>query len=491
MPPGAPTAGQVGRALSWLGLGQVLGQLWWYGSLLTLGALLPPRDFGTIAAGMVIVNTAQLFMDSGTRGSLIVTRNVTRQLLQRAFAFNMITGVALTGAIALLAGPIIDAFAPGGDADALRFLALSVALSAFAPVPMALLQKGLYFKRHAAVMGGAATIASIIAIGAGLLGAGVWALALRQVLFQVVIAGAVWWNVRDLLPGRPDPSERGQRVRQEGAFWFFLVSLSQFFLLNVDYLVVGGVTNAEQLGLYSLAFTIAFAPMTQFSSQIGKVVFPATAATPDLGLVGVRVLKATRLLALVSAPLVPPAIALAPLVLPGVLGAEWTSMVVPFQLLLIAGTAHALLAVLQESLSGTGQVAFFARTSLIFVGIIFLALVVLTRLDGIRGAAIAHLVVLAPLAAAYGIWGSRRLGLQPVRVAGAVQGILLATVVEGAVTAATIIGLGQLGAAPGLAHPAAALAGLLVATVVLWRQRPSPLLEARDTFGAVLRRSPA
>jgi len=486
--PSAPSVRDVGRALSWVGVGQLVGQVWWYGSLIALGALLGPRDFGTIAAGLVVVQIAQFLMDSGTRGSLIVAPKLSLELLRRAFAFNIATGVALTILVAGLAQPFVDAFAPGGQADAIRFLALSVALSSLVPAPMAILQRALDFKRQATIMGAAATTASIAAIVAALLGAGIWALALRQVLFQLVIAGMSWWSVRDRLPGRRDPSERRGPLRQEQAFWFFVVSLSQFLALNVDYLIVGGVTDARRLGLYSLAFTIAFAPLTQFSAQIGKVVFPAVAATTDRTVVASRALKATRLLALVIAPCVPPAIALAPAILPHLFGSEWTSMVLPFQILLVAGMGQALLTVVQESLSGTGNVAFFATTSFVWLSAMVVALLVLVHVDGIRGAALAHVLLLVPLAAAYATGGARRIGLRARSLVRGLGGVLGAVTMEAVLVAATIAALRGVDVQRDVASVAGALVGIVAVAAMLWRLPDSPVLDARAAIGAVRRR---
>ena len=483
--PSAPTARDVGRALSWLGLGQLAGQLWWYGSLIALGALLSPRDFGTIAAGLVVVQIAQFLMDSGTRGSLIVAPVISADLLRRALLFNLGMGGTLTLAVVALAGPFVEAFAQGGQAGPIRFLALAVALSALAPVPMAILQRNLDFKRQAGVLGGAATVASIAALAAALMGAGVWALALRQVLYQAVIAGLSWWSVRGLLPSRDRGPERRVPVRQRQALWFFLLSFSQFLALNVDYLVIGGVTEARVLGLYSLAFTIAFAPVTQFSHQIGKVVFPAAAITNDRDVVANRALKGTRLLALVTGPLVPPAVAMAPTVLPAVFGPEWTNMVLTFQILVVAAVGQVLLSVVQESLSGTGNVAFFATISMIWLGATTVVLLVAVRLDGIRGAALTHLVLVVPLAVAYGTAGAHRIGLTTRRLVAGLRGILGAVAVQAIVTAAAVAGLVALGLGHDLARLAGAVTGLIAVVLAIQRLKDRPLLEARAVVRAL------
>ena len=223
-------------------------------------------------------------------------------------------------------------------------------------------------------------------------------------------------------------------------------------------MIVGHVTDVAQLGLYSLAFTIAFAPMTQFAWQIGKVLFPAAARTEQLGILGIRSGKAVRLTAALLFPFVAPAVVLAPVLLPGLLGPEWRPMVAPCQILLVAGIAHAVLAIIREFMLGSGSVRFCVRVDAVWLLGMAGALYCGVRWDGIEGAAIAHAVLVMPLAAAYGIWGARRIGSGPRRLSRALQGVLGPVAVEAAVTVLTL----------GLARAAGAGAGVAASQ----RRRP-------------------
>src|SRR5262249_32917210 len=135
----------------------------------------------------------------------------------------------------------------------------------------------------------------------------------RQLAAALLLPLLAW--VAALRPMRAEfaapPRERGL-TRQRGGFWFFLLAATSFVALSADTVVVGHSRGAVQLGLYSLAFTLAFAPLTNFAWQIGKVVFPATAQTPDLELIVKRMLRITRLTATALLPLLPPTLLLAP-----------------------------------------------------------------------------------------------------------------------------------------------------------------------------------
>jgi O-antigen/teichoic acid export membrane protein len=116
-------------------------------------------------------------------------------------------------------------------------------------------------------------------------------------------------------------------------------------------------------------------------------------------------------------------VVLAPVVVPAVLGEKWAGMVTPLQILLVVGVAHAVVNVIGESLSGTGNIGFRARVNLVWMAGMLVGLVVLVQADGIRGAALAHLLLYAPVAIVYGVAGMRLLGADPRRLGRALQGV--------------------------------------------------------------------
>jgi O-antigen/teichoic acid export membrane protein len=272
-------------------------------------------------------------------------------------------------------------------------------------------------------------------------------------------------------------------LARHGASGFMLFSLTDFVVFNADYLTVGHFTNPEQLGLYSLAFTTAFAPVTQFSAQIGNVLFPAAAAS-DPETIRRRTLAGVRLTCLVLLPMIPVAIVLAPVVIPNVLGQKWAGMVVPFQILIVVGVAHAVVNVVGESLSGTGHITFRAVVNIVWMVGMIVALIALVQLDGIRGASLAHLVLYAPVALAYGIWGIRLLGDRPLRLAAAVWAGTAPVVVQTVVTVAAAVALAEAGSPDRVRVWVAAALGCAGWVAYLATSGRGALREARTFFTA-------
>jgi O-antigen/teichoic acid export membrane protein len=459
------------RGATWVGAGHVVSQLAWFGSLLVVAALVPPHAFGSVTIAMVVVQAAWLLVGSGTRGAFVVSSALTRAEVRRALAINLCTGFVAAGVAALLAVPVLGSLAPGGDPLVLQGLALSIALYGFSIVPLALLQREMRFGRHAAANAGAAVVASAVAIAMAYAGLGVWALVLRQVLFQGLLAVFAWAGARTLVPkGRlGDPPARRNPV----AWWFFALAAASFASLNIDNVLVGRFAGVEQLGLYSLAFTLAFAPVTQFAWQVGKVLFALAARTDDQGVVAARAARAARLAALMMWPLVPPAMALAPVVLPRVLGHEWAGMTLPFQLLLVVGAVHAVLAVLREFMLGGGHVRRCLAVDLGWLAGIAIALVALVPNFGIAGAAAAHVALLVPLTCAYVALAARCIGLAPATFWRAIRLVVVGVAIEGVMTLLEAEMMSWAGATPTVAAAGGAATGV-VALLLVFSGAESP-----------------
>src|SRR4051794_3299492 len=463
--------GGVLAGMSWAAAGNLVGQVAWFGSLLVLCALLPPRSLGVVAIGMVIANASNLLQDAGTRGAIVTSEHLTETFVRRAVVRNVGTGLALTAACALLARPISDHFASGQTPGVLVVLVLTVAIRAFSIVPLAVLQRTLHFREHAAVNAASMGLGSVVAVVAAALGAGVWALVLRQLVYSTALPLGAWAAARRPLRAELERSRGGDVVAPARGSWFLVLAVMDFVAFNSDSVIVGNVSGAARLGLYSLAFTLAFAPLTQFSWQIGRVLFGA-AAGDDPAAVKRRTLRSMTASGLLLVPAVPAAFALAPVLLPRLLGEEWRGMVVPFEILLCVGVGHAVVNVVGESLSGAGGIAFRARVHCFWAAATVVALVILVRADDIRGAAIAHAVVFVPLATAYLVPGARMLGIGGSELGRALRGVGVTLVVQAAVTAVVLGALNALDASPVLAAAVAAAAGLLAAVVVLRRAEP-------------------
>lgn len=482
-----PTMSVVARSVSWRVLQRVVGQGTWYASLLVLAILVPPGAFGVIAVATVIVAITTILTEAGAGARIVVSTDVGMALLKRSAIRTAVAGVAFSLVTVAFAKPIVDTFARGADPDVLRVMAISVTLAALSIVPIAVLKKTLNFKRIAVVTVGAAVLASVAAIVAGALGAGVWALVVRLVLYQLLLTAFAWVAAAKLLPRRRTREPAGA-LPAAGASWFVVVAMASFFAQGFDTLIVGYFTNVTELGLYALAFSLAYAPLKQISWTIGGVLFPAIAATRDPAAIAQRTAKSLRLMSLVLLPLVPAAIALAPALIPTVLGEKWTGMVTPFQLLIVVGVGQGVLNVLGETMSASGNIALRGRIDAAWAAATMLAVGLGAQLGGIQGAALAHIFTFLGLAAAYTLWGAPRIGLSPGSIRRVIGGVTGSVGAQAAVTTAVAVAVAKLGGGALLAGVAGAALGLGALVLALRALAPVAVQEARDIVAAMLRR---
>ena len=494
----APTMGLVEKAISWKALSVIVGQGSWYASLFVLATLVPPRDFGLIAVGSVIVAILTLLLESGTGGALIIARELDARSVRSAVVRTSVVGIGLTLVFVALAGPIADAFAQGSDPAALRALALVVALIAVWVVPNALLKKYLRFKRIAIVTVAAAVAASVVAVVAAVLGAGLWALVIRLVLYQLLLAVLTWAAAASLFPrvrGEHAPLVRreGALVRREGARAFLAIAAAAVLAWTGDNLVVGASTNTTQLGLYALAFSLAFMPLTQVSWMIGTVLFPAIASARDPEVIRRQALKAMRLMALLLMPLLPAAVVLASGVIPALLGDEWRGMVVPFQILVVVGIGQGIISVLGEVFAGAGGESLRRRARIDVVWAVgtLAAIAVGVQLGGIRGAAAAHVPSFCCLASAYALWGGRSIGIPLGSIVGELQGIGVCVLVQALVTIGAALGIESAGASSLVAGLVGAGTGALALAFMLRTRERDLLVEFRAVVSSAVGRQPA
>jgi O-antigen/teichoic acid export membrane protein len=487
----APGAETVARGVAWKATSVLIGQALWYSSLFVLAVLVPPRDFGVMAIGSVIVTFTLLVLESGTGGSLIIARDLSAGSVRRALIRTALAGVIATAIFVALAQPIADAFTGGRNADVLRVMALTVALAAFAIVPNALLSKHLRFRSVAKATIAAAGVASVAAVVAAELGAGVWALAIRIAVNQAVLTALIFLVARDLLPRRVPRRERDRTpaLRPAGAPAFLVIALSTFLAWTLDNLVVGAFSNTTQLGLYALAFSLAFAPLTHVSWTIGQVLLPAIAAARDEELVRQQTLKALRMMTLLLVPLLPIAIALAPGLIPTVLGHKWQGMVFPFQILIIAGVGQGVLNTLGEAMAGAGPASAKVRAKIDIVWALstIAAIIIGVNVNGIRGAAVAHVITFCGLAVAYAWRGGRGIGLSLGALLGAVGRVAECVAVQAAVTALAVLAVRAAHGGVLAAGLAGAAAGGLAFAALMWVRSRTLLMEAREVLGATFR----
>jgi O-antigen/teichoic acid export membrane protein len=235
-------------------------------------------------------------------------------------------------------------------------MAFNFLLIAAYVLPQSLIIRDMNFRTKARID----VLAMVLMAGTGLalaaLGWGVWALVAGTIVSNA--AKAVGFNIARPLPLMPAFSWGAvERLAQFSAL--VLVDRLLFFLYGqVDVVIGGRVLGKEVLGLYAVALSLAVIPMEKVLPVITQVAFAAfSRIQAEPSRIRRNFLRGVQLVSLACFPAFFGMAAVAGDLVPVVLGPQWITLILPFQLLCLALPLKALAALFSPALFGVGRPA--------------------------------------------------------------------------------------------------------------------------------------
>ncbi|MFC5342762.1 lipopolysaccharide biosynthesis protein [Brevundimonas staleyi] len=327
----------VGASLSLLARGcRVASQI---ATFVILARLLSPEDFGLVGMLLPFIAIVSVAGDLGMSTATLQSARMTPGQASALFYLNMASGVVLAAGFAMAAPLLAGLFAES------RVVAIGLALSLVFPLTglagqhQALLQRSLNFRSLLIADIAAALGASVLAIGAALIGWGYWAIVVRVLAQPAVYAMAVW-GLTPWRPGRPDWRAGRMTALRLGGFnlGFSLLTVGG---RQLDNILIGWRWGEAALGPYALAYRLFFTPVQQLSQPLEEVMVPTLSKLRDdparyrRGYLGVL-----RMLALVGAPPLIAVSVAARDVIVFTVGADWLGAVEILRWLAPIGAIH-------------------------------------------------------------------------------------------------------------------------------------------------------
>lgn len=308
---------------------------------ITLARILTPADFGIVAFAMAFVSIGYLFKDLGLADATVQRPVITREQVSNLLWWSILIGLGISG---LLAGAALGI---GAFVDDPRFVPVMASLSLLALFGgltlqhQALLRRRMRFRALAIVEITASISAAALAITAGLLGAGVWALVVFQLTLSAVIALGVW-IAAGWIPSRPTPGTGSARMLLFGVHLTTSNSL-RILVHSLDKALVFWKGGAETLGYYSKAYNLLILPIQQLTLPIhGVAVAALSRITDDAPRYRSYYRRGLLMLASAAFPGMGWFVVSANHVIPIALGDQWGASIPLFRLLAPAGLATAL-----------------------------------------------------------------------------------------------------------------------------------------------------
>lgn len=248
-------------------------------SLMVLGRLLEPDDYGLLGMVAPLLIFLTLFKTMGLTETTIQRDDLTQEQVSTTFWIIIGIGGCLT--ILMAAGaPLVAWFF--GDERLLNItivLSLSILLSTASEQHLALLKRNLLFKQISAVNIVVTVVAAATAVGLAFGGFGYWALVARGIVGGV-LATLLFWAIVDWKPSLTWSTER---LKEDLAFGGNLSASNLLYFINrqLDDILVGRFGGAKELGYYNRAYQLLMLPMTQLTGPLATVMLPMLSRLRD------------------------------------------------------------------------------------------------------------------------------------------------------------------------------------------------------------------
>ncbi|MEM9201120.1 MAG: lipopolysaccharide biosynthesis protein [Actinomycetota bacterium] len=242
-------------------------------SVSVLARLLLPEEFGIMAMVLAVAAFAQIFRDLGLSAATIQRAELTTNQLTSLFWINIGAGTFLTTVVAL-ASPLV-AYLYDRPEVTLVTLAMSpmFLLGSIGAQPAALLSRQMNFGRLGISNISGPIVNLVVAVAMAVNDFGYWSLVAGSLAGITVKSLTALW-LSGLKVRKPEGSDGVRSLLQFGGS-VTIFDIVNYFGRNFDNMIIGRVSGAEALGLYSRAYQLLMFPILNLRGPINSVAFPA------------------------------------------------------------------------------------------------------------------------------------------------------------------------------------------------------------------------
>lgn len=391
---------------------------------LVLAALLTEDGLGAVSLVVSLVNIGQVVQSAGVYDVISRTNRDPAKLAGTVLTLSVAGGTALAALTLLAADPLATAL--GTPANLIRIAALSLPFTAAGGVQMAMMHRDLNFRKRMLPDAGGMVLGAAVTIVLAALGSGPLAMAVG------LLCTAVAQPVLAVVAGARVRPRWDRPAAKEALRWTAVVgpgAVVATLLINVDYLTIGHVLGPSAVGVYSLAFRIAWMPYILVAVVLGGVMFPVCAELVRSGQtakVPGAVSRFTRATLMITGGLYAVTALLADRVV--LFGARWAPAAPVLTALCAYGLGLGLLHTWYQVIRAAGHARWYLALELTHL-VALLGALALTTQDGVLAVAVAQAVIvwlLVPLT----WWVLTRHGLAfpPGELARSIAGLIAAGV---------------------------------------------------------------
>ena len=394
---------RAGRGLRWSLAGTMVNKLGSFAMGLVLARLLAPSDFGIYAIALAATNVLMHVNDVGLIAATVQWRGKLAEVAPTATTMAAGFAIAIYG-LFWVAAPSFAAAAGDPAATAVvRILSLLIVIDGLAAVRNAALMRTFRQDKLILALSAGLVVNAALAISLAASGAGAFSFAWGQVAGVAVTNALVFAFAR--VPLRLGFDRRIARQLMRFGIPLAASLGIEAVVMNVQFTIVGRIAGSVALGFFLLAFNVSSWAQTVLGTAIRYVSvagFSRLSEHDDESL-SAGVQRSMPLLVTVVAPIVALMSVLAVPLIALLYGGRWAPAGPVLAILVGLTLVRMVTGLAMDVLMGAGATRSTLWLNLAWAAVLIPVLWVATRLDGIRGAAVAQvgggLLVAIPLAA--------------------------------------------------------------------------------------------
>lgn len=342
--------------VAWTGAAKWSTQILSWAITILVARILTPSDFGLVTMATVFLSIVMMLSEFGVGVAVITLRELPDKQLRQLNAFSVLLGAAGTSLTALLAYPLGAFFRAPALPPVLLLVGITFLVTSLQTVPAALLRRELRFRTLALVDLARGILVPAVTLVGALLGLRYWALALGSVT-GAVIASAMVLVLRRV--GFERPSAGGLAHALHFSRDILIGRLAWVVYQDGDFAVAGRRLGQAAVGDYSMAWTLATAPIEKVTMVLSEVTPSLFSAVQEDRLAIRRYfLNLTEILCLATFPASVGLALVSRDLVAALLGANWAGAAAPLALLALYAGARSVAVLYPHVLTATRDTRF-------------------------------------------------------------------------------------------------------------------------------------
>lgn len=299
-----------------------------------MARILSPQEYGIMGMLLVVISFTQVFIDNGFGSALIFKKDRTEEDFSTAFYTSAVMGI-LIYIILFLSAPYLSRFYNHNITLYIQVIGIGILINSLSVIYRTRLTIIIDFKSQAKFSFLAVVISGIIGLIFAYQGFGIWALIYQNI-------GLAFFNLIFLLinlkwfPQYRFSKKSFLELFNYGSNLLYAAIINAIYI-NINSVLLGKFYSTRALGIYTKSYQFTIFPVTVFTGIIQRVFFPYLVKyQADYDELYHHNNRYNKLIFIILLPVITIVILFSNFLIRFVLSDSWTSMTIPFNILLVS-----------------------------------------------------------------------------------------------------------------------------------------------------------